>query len=144
MQAYFGLAKATCLYSYTCNHHRCYDRGRLGRVKIVTLRVGATPLLLTRPIFSPHFEFQHTLSRAKHSRTRRKHLHCRLVIDYIANCISKRIILRAEKFLLLMCSVLWWIWQILVFFCCGCYCYAFSVFCLFFFYYSSISFLYFQ
>ena len=28
--------------------------GRLGRVKLVTLRVGATPLLLTRPC-SPHF-----------------------------------------------------------------------------------------
>ena len=24
-----------------CNRHRCYDGGRLGRVKIVTLRVGA-------------------------------------------------------------------------------------------------------
>ena len=61
-----------------CNRHRCYDTGRLGRVKIVTLRVGArakegkrggegekkifsslflppTPLLLTRPHFLPSF-----------------------------------------------------------------------------------------
>ena len=74
-----------------CNRHRCYDRGRLGRVKIVTLGVGArakegkragegekkifsslflppTPLLLTRPIFSPRFEFQHALSRPKKTR----------------------------------------------------------------------------
>ena len=28
-----------CLYC--CNCHLCYDGGRLGRVKIVTLRVGA-------------------------------------------------------------------------------------------------------
>ena len=39
MQAYFGQAKAAC--SYCCNRHLCYDEGRLGRVKIVTLRVGA-------------------------------------------------------------------------------------------------------
>ena len=26
---------------YCCNRHFCYDGGRLGRVKIVTLRVGA-------------------------------------------------------------------------------------------------------
>ena len=92
MQAYFGRAKAACLCSYCCNRHLCYDGGRLGRVKIVTLRVGArakeakrggggeknTPLLLTRPIFSPLFEFQHALSRANHSRARRKRLHCRL------------------------------------------------------------------
>ena len=81
MQAYFGRAKAACLCSYCCNRHLCYDGGRLGRVKIVTLRVSArakegkregggekkkhpTPLLLTRPIFSPLFEFQHALSRA--------------------------------------------------------------------------------
>ena len=94
VQAHFGRAKAACLCSYCCNHHLCYDGGRLGRVKIVTLRVGArakeakrggggeknTPLLLTRPIFSPLFEFQHALSRAKHSRTRRKRLHCRLTL----------------------------------------------------------------
>ena len=78
MQAYFGRAKAACLCSYCCNRHLCYDGGRLGRVKIVTLRVGA-PLLLTRPIFSPLFEFQHALSRAKHSCARRKRLHCRLL-----------------------------------------------------------------
>ena len=41
MQAYFGRAKAACLCSYCCNRHLCYDGGRLGRVKIVTLRVGA-------------------------------------------------------------------------------------------------------
>ena len=84
VQAYFGRAKAACLRSYCCNRHLwCYDGGRLGRVKIVTLRVGAgakegqgegggekliwhflfslpapTPLLLTRPIFSSLFEFQ--------------------------------------------------------------------------------------
>ena len=40
MQAYFGRAKAACLCSYCCNLHLRYDRGRLGRVKIVTLRVG--------------------------------------------------------------------------------------------------------
>ena len=40
-QAYFGRAKAACLCSYCCNRHLCYDGGRLGRVKIVTLRVGA-------------------------------------------------------------------------------------------------------
>ena len=78
MQAYFGRAKAACLCSYCCNRRLCYDGGRLGRVKIVTLRVGA-PLLLTRPIFSPLFEFQHALSRAKHSCARRKRLHWRLL-----------------------------------------------------------------
>ena len=41
MQAYFGRAKAACLCSYCCNRRLCYDGGRLGRVKIVTLRVGA-------------------------------------------------------------------------------------------------------
>ena len=41
MQAYFGRAKAACLCSYCYNRHLCYDGGRLGRVKIVTLRVGA-------------------------------------------------------------------------------------------------------
>ena len=90
MQAYFGRAKAACLCSYCCNRHLCYDGGRLGTVKIVTLRVaarakeekrgggGEKALLLTRPIFSPLFEFQHALSRAKHSRARRKRLLCRL------------------------------------------------------------------
>ena len=43
-----------------------------------SLSAPPTPLLLTRPIFSPLFEFQHALSRAKHSRARRKRLHCRL------------------------------------------------------------------
>ena len=37
-----------------------------------------TPLLLTRPIFSPLFEFQHALSQEKNSRARTKRLHCRL------------------------------------------------------------------
>ena len=41
VQAYFGRAKAACLCSYCCNRHLCYDGGKLGRVKIVTLRVGA-------------------------------------------------------------------------------------------------------
>ena len=67
MQAYFGRAKAACLCSYCCNRHLCYDGGRLGRVK-----------LYFAPIFSPLFEFQHALSLAKHSRARRKRLHCRL------------------------------------------------------------------
>ena len=41
MRAYFGRAKGTCFCSYCCNRLLCYDGGRLGRVKIVTLRVGA-------------------------------------------------------------------------------------------------------
>jgi len=41
MQAYHGRAKA-CSCSYCCNCHLCHDGGRLGRVKIVTLRVGAS------------------------------------------------------------------------------------------------------
>ena len=42
VQAYFGRAKAACLCSYCCNRHLWfYDGGRLGRVNIVTLRVGA-------------------------------------------------------------------------------------------------------
>ena len=41
MQAYFGRAKAACLCSYCCNRLFCHDGGRLGSVKIVTLRVGA-------------------------------------------------------------------------------------------------------
>ena len=41
MQAYFGRAKAAWLCSYCCNRHLCYDGGRLGRVKIVALGVGA-------------------------------------------------------------------------------------------------------
>ena len=40
VQAYFGRVKAVCLCSYCCNRYLCcYDGGRLGRVKIVTLRV---------------------------------------------------------------------------------------------------------
>ena len=31
-----------CLCSYFCNRHLCYDGGRFGRVKIETLRVGAS------------------------------------------------------------------------------------------------------
>ena len=96
-QAYFGQAKAACLCSYFCNRHLCYDGGRSGRVKIVTLRVGVrakegkrggggekkiplppNPLLLTRPIFSSLFEFQHLLSRAKHLCAGRKRQHCKL------------------------------------------------------------------
>ena len=34
-------AEAACLCSYCCNRPLCYDGGRQGRVKIVTLRVGA-------------------------------------------------------------------------------------------------------
>ena len=37
-----GWAKAACLCSYCCSHHLWfYDRGRLGRVEIATLGVGA-------------------------------------------------------------------------------------------------------
>ena len=36
-----GGQKLLVLCSYCCNCHLCYDGGRLGRVKIVTLRVGA-------------------------------------------------------------------------------------------------------
>ena len=39
VQAFGGRAKAACLCSYRCNRHLCYVGGRLGRVKIVTLRV---------------------------------------------------------------------------------------------------------
>ena len=49
--AYFGRAKAACLCSYCCNHHLCYDGGRLGRVKIVTLRVGARAKKGPPPLF---------------------------------------------------------------------------------------------
>ena len=31
-----------CLCSYCCNRHLCYDGGRFGRVKLETLRVGAS------------------------------------------------------------------------------------------------------
>ena len=40
-QAYFGWVKAACLCPYCCNRHLCYDGGRFGRVKVVTLRGGA-------------------------------------------------------------------------------------------------------
>ena len=36
-----GGRKLLVLCSYCCNCDLCYDRGRLGRVKLVTLRVGA-------------------------------------------------------------------------------------------------------
>ena len=36
-----GGRKLHVYVSYCCNRHLCYDGGRLGRVKIVTLRVGA-------------------------------------------------------------------------------------------------------
>ena len=36
-----GGQKLLVLCLYCCNCHLCYDGGRLGRVKIVTLRVGA-------------------------------------------------------------------------------------------------------
>ena len=51
VQAYFGRAKAACLCWYFCNHHLCYDGGRLGRVKIVTLRVGARAKKGPPPLF---------------------------------------------------------------------------------------------
>ena len=65
MQAYLGRAEAACLCSYCCNSHLCYDGGRLGRVKMVTLRVGAwakegkrgeknTPSSLLSPRPLPH------------------------------------------------------------------------------------------
>ena len=42
LEAYFGRAKAACLSSYCYRRHLWfYDGGRLGRVKIVTLRIGA-------------------------------------------------------------------------------------------------------
>ena len=42
LEAYFGRAKAACLCSYCYKRHLWfYDGGRLGRVKIVTLRIGA-------------------------------------------------------------------------------------------------------
>ena len=69
------------LLPYCCGpHFWFYDRGRLGRVEIVTLRVGAraplkstplkaspppSPLPLTRPISSSLREFQHGASRTK-------------------------------------------------------------------------------
>ena len=45
---------------------------------ISTLASGQDLLAVTRPIFSSLFEFQHSLSPAKHSRARRKRLYCRL------------------------------------------------------------------
>ena len=51
VQAYFGRAKAACLCSYCCNRHLCYDGGRLGRVKIVTLRVEARAKEGPPPLF---------------------------------------------------------------------------------------------
>ena len=42
LEAYFGRAKAACLCSYCYKRHLWfYDGRRLGRVKIVTLRIGA-------------------------------------------------------------------------------------------------------
>ena len=82
-------------FSYCCNRHLCYDEGRLGRVKIVTLTVGARakegkrgggeekkifslPAPSSAPFDSPHFL---SSFRAKLSRARRKRLHCRLMIN---------------------------------------------------------------
>ena len=102
----FGRAKTAFLCSYGCNCRLCYDGGRLGRVKIGTLRVGARakegkrggeekihrflfslPAPYPAPFDSPHFafEFQHALSRGKHSQARRKRLHCRLVATFKRN-----------------------------------------------------------
>ena len=42
LEAYFGRAKAACLCSYCYKRHLWfYDGGRLGKLKIVTLRIGA-------------------------------------------------------------------------------------------------------
>ena len=94
VQAYYGLAKIACLCSYCCYRHLWfYDSGRLWRVEIVTLRVGATvkegkgqgegrkkcgifsrisppppPLTLTRPIFSSLLEFQQGAFASKNIR----------------------------------------------------------------------------
>ena len=57
MQAYFGWAKAACLCSYCCNRHLCYDGGRLGRVKIVTLGAPPSP----SPFFPASFDSPHFL-----------------------------------------------------------------------------------
>ena len=73
------LVGESCLFMFVLREHYTMNccRGILQRVKIVTLRVGARVkegkrgglLLLTRPIFSPLFEFQHALLPAKHSCT---------------------------------------------------------------------------
>ena len=88
MQVYFGRAKAACLCSYCCNRHLCYDGGRLGRVKIVTLRVGARAKEGKRGGGGGK-NFQHALSRAKHSRARRKRLHCRLEVEHLQEPFDK-------------------------------------------------------
>ena len=85
-----------CSCSYCCSRHLWfYDSGRLGRVEIVTLRVGVRakegkevflfslptpfPLPLTRPISSSLREVSTWRFREqKHLRARRKRLHCRL------------------------------------------------------------------
>ena len=93
MQAYFGWAKPCSCSKYCCSRHLWfYDRGRLGRVEIVTLTVGArakegkgggggekknlfslpapSPLPLTRPISSSLREvstwrFREQIARSK-------------------------------------------------------------------------------
>ena len=58
----------------------CFSSSQCFRAGVFSsLSPPPTPLLLTRPIFSPLFEFQYVLSRAKHSRARRKRLHCRQI-----------------------------------------------------------------
>ena len=58
----------------------CFSSSQCFRAGVFSsLSPPPTPLLLTRPIFCPLFEFQYVLSRAKHSRARRKRLNCRLI-----------------------------------------------------------------
>ena len=46
--------------------------------RILSSDLSPLPLTVTRPIFSPLFEFNIRFARTKHSRARRKPLHCRL------------------------------------------------------------------
>ena len=57
---------------------------------IPTLASGQDLLAVTRPIFSPLFAFQHTLSPAKHSRARRNRLHCRLWCTWFNVTVTNR------------------------------------------------------
>ena len=75
LEAYFGRAKAAFLCSYCYKRDLWfYDGGRLGRVKIVTLRIGAN---------LKHFHLSSGVSiwrfrKQKHWRARRKRLHSKL------------------------------------------------------------------
>ena len=65
-------------------HKSSFSQTLLKMLYIVTLRVGVrhslplTPLLLTSPFSALFSNFSMALSQAKHSRARRKRLHCRL------------------------------------------------------------------